>query len=101
METIQLFNKHDKNNTGKIDFITLKRVFESINMEVKSEYVEYIFYLMKQPTEETETQEIYENLGLEEFNYKVFRIKLTVSTFRTLLRLFLMPTLMIQKYPFQ
>jgi len=40
-------------------------VLDNIDKEIKEEYVEYIIYLMKQSSNESE------NIGLEELNYKV------------------------------
>lgn len=56
---------YDKNNTGYITFLQLRKILDSIKINLKDELIEYLIYLMKSFKHEN-------NTSLEDLKYSVF-----------------------------
>jgi Ca2+-binding EF-hand superfamily protein len=60
----ELINSFDQNNTGLITFQQLRKILDTININLNDELVEYLIYLMKCFTND-------ENSNLEDLRYSV------------------------------
>lgn len=56
---------YDKNNTGFITFLQLRKILDNIKINLKDELIEYLIFLMKSFKHES-------NTSLEDLKYAVF-----------------------------
>jgi Ca2+-binding EF-hand superfamily protein len=69
----QQLKEIDKNNTGFINFIQLRQIFENIKINLSDDLLEYLIHLMKK-FNHTEAN------SLEDLKYEVFMIKFRMSS---------------------
>jgi len=73
---LEAIKQYDKNNSGMITFFNLRNIFETINLKLKDNYVEYLIYFMKNFNDDKATLE---DLKYEVTNLLISRISSNYS----------------------